>query len=254
MAKVGFLGTGEIAEAMVLGLLGDGHDILVSDRSKARAEKLGLNKEVVITDNQGVLSGSDIVVLCLLKDVAQNILPSLKFRDDHKVISVMVDVPYPNLSELCAPSTDISVTIPLPFISTGGCPLPCFPNEQAVSALWGDKNPAFAVVDEASFNAHFAATAMASVTFDQARVAANWLSTITNDPKNAEIYLSSLLGGFFSELPKDEGALVTALQSVSTEGGLNATLRAHMEDGGVLAQLEDGLDGFRDRLGLPSKS
>ena len=44
-----------------------------------------------------------------------------------------------------------------------------------------------------------------------------------------------------------------ALRALNTEGGLNQTLRQHMEQGGVLDDLTDGLDGFRARLGLPEK-
>ena len=64
----------------------------------------------------------------------------------------------------------------------------------------------------------------------------------------------AMLGGFFSGLPQDgDGRLDDALNALNTEGGLNQTLRKHMEQGGVLDDLTSGLDGFRGRLGLPSK-
>ncbi|UWQ16097.1 hypothetical protein K3556_15805 (plasmid) [Aliiroseovarius sp. M344] len=37
---------------------------------------------------------------------------------------------------------------------------------------------------------------------------------------------------------------------LGTEGGLNATLRAHMRDAGALGDLTDGLDALKPRLGL----
>ena len=45
-----------------------------------------------------------------------------------------------------------------------------------------------------------------------------------------------------------QGDLATALKSLSTDGGLNATLRDRMAPG--KATLHDGLTGFHARLGL----
>jgi pyrroline-5-carboxylate reductase len=254
MATVGFIGTGEIASAMVRGLTGQGHTILVSERGVAMAAQLAAFDGVEITDNQGVIDGSDIVVLCLLKDVAHDVLPSLNFRADQRVISVMVDVSLSALEALCTPVQAIEITIPLPFIATGGCPLPAYPSAVIVGELFGERNPVFAVNTEAGLNAHFAATAMASVAFSQAQRASEWLGELTGDPQAAEQYLVAMLGGFFGGLPQDgQGQLSAALRALNTEGGLNQTLRQHMEQGGVLDDLSDGLDGFRARLGLPEK-
>ena len=254
MATVGFIGTGEIASTMVRGLVGQGHAILVSERGVAMAAQLAVFDDVEITGNQGVIDGSDIVVLCLLKDVAHDVLPCLNFREDQRVISVMVDVSLPALEALCAPVPAIEITIPLPFLATGGCPVPAYPSDVIVGELFGERNPVFAVKTEAGLNAHFAATAMASVAFSQTQRASEWLGELTGDPQAAEQYLVAMLGGFFSGLPQDgQGQLSVALRALNTEGGLNQTLRQHMEQGGVLDDLTDGLDGFRARLGLPEK-
>jgi pyrroline-5-carboxylate reductase len=254
MANVGFIGTGEIAAAMVRGLTGQGHAIRVSERGSAMSAELAVFEDVEIAGNQGVIDGSDIVVLCLLRDVAHDVLPSLDFRADQRVISVMVDVSLSALEVLCAPVQAIEITIPLPFVATGGCPLPAFPSAVVVGELFSANNPVFAVKTEAGLNAHFAATAMASVAFSQAQRASEWLGELTGDTQAAEQYLVAMLGGFFSGLPQDgQGQLRAALMALNTEGGLNQTLRAHMEQGGVLDDLTDGLDGFRERLGLPEK-
>jgi pyrroline-5-carboxylate reductase len=255
MARIGFIGTGEIASAMVHGLTGQGHSMFVSERGAPMATKLSAFEDVQVADNQAVVDAVDIVVLCLLKNVAHDVLPSLNFRENHQVISVMVDVSLDALGDLCNPAQDIEITIPLPFVSAGECPLPVFPKAETVDALFGANNPVFAVKTEAGLSAHFAATAMASVAFSQANHAAEWLGKLTGDPKAAEQYLVAMLGGFFSGLPQDgDGRLTEALNALSTEGGLNQTLRQHMERGGVLDDLSAGLDGFRERLGLPPKS
>jgi pyrroline-5-carboxylate reductase len=254
MATVGFIGTGEIASAMVHGLTGHGHTILVSERNASISNVLSDFGDVNIASNQGVLDACDIVVLCLMKDVAHGVLPDLNFRKNHRVISVMVDVSFDALRGLCMPANQIEITIPLPPISVGGCPLPCYPADAIVNELFGAKNHVFTISSEVGLNAHFAATAMASSTLAQVGAGAKWLGDVTGDHEAAEAYLVSMLGGFLIGLPQDgKGRVAEALTALSTEGGLNATLRQHMSGRGVLNDLTDGLDGFRSRLGLPEK-
>jgi pyrroline-5-carboxylate reductase len=252
MARIGFIGTGEIAECMVRGLVGDGHEIYVSERNVERSCTLAAEfTEVAICDNQSVLDQSDYVCLCLMKDTALLVLPELNFRDDHKVISAMVDVGMDALPILCAPAENISITIPLPFITTGRCPLPVYPDTGAVQEVFGDKNIVLPVANEMALNAHFAASALASAMFVQMKTGSEWLGSVTGDKAAAEAYVIAMLGGFIGALPTDgKGRLDQALQALSTEGGLNATLRVHITDAGVLDALHSGLDNFKPRLGL----
>jgi pyrroline-5-carboxylate reductase len=140
--RVGFLGTGEITAAMVRGLQSQSHQILVSPRNAHVAASLAELPGVGIAPNDQVVAKSDVVLLCLLARVAGDVLPGLPFRADHTVISVMVDAPLAKLRPLCAPATDIAITIPLPPIAVGGCPLPVYPDTPVLHALFGDRNPA----------------------------------------------------------------------------------------------------------------
>ncbi len=245
--NVGFVGTGFIAAAMARGIAADGHRIRVSERSAKMAEQLaGEIDNLAIVPNAEVVAGSDVVVLCLLADVAREVLPALPFRADQSVVSVMADAPLDTLRNWCAPATDISITIPLPAIARGGTHLPVYPDAAAVAQLFGARNRVATVRDETALNAHFAATALCSSTLAQMRTARNWLAGITGDADAAESFVVSVLQGCM----RDAGdGIDNALAALATEGGLNATLRAHMaasED-----MLRDGLDGFRPRLNLP---
>lgn len=248
MAHLGFIGTGEITAAMVRGLAGQGHQILVSPRNAAMAAMLADEVEgVTITPNEEVVAGSDVVFLCLLARVAEEVLPTLPFRADQSVISVMVDAPLSRLRQLCAPATDIAITIPLPPIAQGGCPLPVYPASPALEALFGRKNQIIPVRDEAALSAHLAVSALCSPLLDQMLAAAAWLARHTGDAGGAETYVAAMIRSYLPEHP-EPGDLAAALQKLSTEGGLNATLRARMA--GANDHLRRGLDGFRKRLGL----
>jgi pyrroline-5-carboxylate reductase len=249
--KIGFLGTGGIAAPMVAALTGKGHDILVSERSAEVSARLADQfDEVTIAPNDRVVSDSEVVIACLMADVARAVLPGLPFRDVQKLISVMVDVSLDELRELAAPATDISITIPMPFIDKGGCPLPVYPDTGSVQALFGAENIILPVKGESALNAHFAASALSSVVLAEMVATADWLSGVTGDAPKAEAYVAALIAGYFRNMRFDgSGEVKTLLDALSTEGGLNASLRDRMT--GAREELTEGLDAFRPRLGLP---
>jgi pyrroline-5-carboxylate reductase len=249
--KIGVLGTGGIAAPMVKALAGKGHRILVSERSAEVSARLADQfDEVTIAPNDRVVAESEVIIACLMADVARAVLPDLPFRDGQKLISVMVDVSLDELSELAAPATDISITIPMPFIDKGGCPLPVYPDTGSVQALFGGENIILPVTSEAALNAHFAASALSSVVLAEMVTTADWLSGVTGDAPKAEAYVAALIAGYFKGMAFDgSGEVKGLLDALSTEGGLNATLRDHMA--GSRETLLEGLDAFRPRLGLP---
>lgn len=249
MARIGFLGTGEITAAMVRGLAGRGHSILVSPRNAAVAAALAADlPEVTVAPNEQVVAGSDVVFLCLLARVADEVLPGLPFRADQTVISVMVDAPLARLRRLCAPATGIAITIPLPPIARGGCPLPVYPASPVLEALFGDRNLILPQPTEAALGAHLGVSALCSPVLDQLLAAADWLAGFTGNPAAAEAYVAAMIRGYLPERAEG-GDLADALRKLSTEGGLNATLRAAMAP--AKDSLRNGLDAFRPRLGLP---
>jgi pyrroline-5-carboxylate reductase len=250
--RVGFIGTGEIAAAMVRGLKSRGHIILVSPRNAAMAATLAAEiPEVKVAPNEEVVEGSDVVFLCLLARVAEEVVPRLPFRAGQTVISVMVDAPLTRLHRLCAPATDIAITIPLPPIAEGGCPLPVYPASPALDMLFGARNLVLPQPSEAALNAHLGVSALCSPILDQMLTAADWLAGFTGNRDAAQAYVALMIRGYLSEHPAPDD-LPDALHKLSTEGGLNATLRAAMspaKDG-----LTRGLNGFRARLGLEEET
>lgn len=249
--RLGFLGTGEITAAMVRGLAGRGHEVLVSPRNADRAAALAAEfAEVTVAPNDQVVAGSDVVFLCLLAKVAREVLSGLPFRAGQSVISVMVDAPLSMLRPLCAPATDIAITIPLPPIARGGCPLPVYPASPALAAIFGDRNLVIPLNDEAALAAHIGTSALCATQLDQIVTAADWLAGFTGNRNAAESYVAAMIRAYLPERPKG-GELPEALRMLSTEGGFNATLRAAMAPS--REDLRRALDGFRKRLGLPEK-
>ena len=249
--RLGFLGTGEITAAMVRGLQGQDHQILVSPRNATVAAALAELPGVSIAPNEDVVANSDVVFLCLLARVALKVLPTLPFRADHTIISVMVDAPLAKLRAVCAPATDIAITIPLPPIAKGGCPLPVYPASPVLDQLYGARNLVLPQPSEEALNAHLGASALCSPILDQLLTATDWLASHTGNPAAGEAYIATMIRAYLPERAK-EGDLAAALKSLSTEGGLNATLRAAMAP--AKDRLKLGLNRFHTRLGLKDKT
>ena len=248
--KIGFIGTGAIASAMVKALAGQGHEMLVSERSQGASQALAsAYADVTRATNEDIAASADVLFLCLMAATAREVLPTLTFRPGQALISVMVDVDLAALQSFAPEASSIDITIPLPQIETGGCPLPCYPNADLVGQIFGPANPAFAVKDARALNAHFAASALMSTTLDQVATGAAWLTEFTGDRQAAELYIGKMLGGALNSLGT-EASTADMLEELSTEGGLNATLKAHLRANGAPEALTEGLDGLKGRLGL----
>lgn len=256
MARVGFIGTGEIASAMIETIAGDGHEITVSRRSEkvsARLERAypGLRR----AGNQEVLDASDIVVLSLLADTARRELPDLTFREDQAVISVIAGMSLDELARACAPASDLCVAIPLPPLPLGGTPLAAYPASGALAEIFGRHATIHACPSEEALNAHFAATGLLLPLLDQIDVGATWLAGFTGDREAAAGYLAGLLGGYCRMLTAPAAPDLERMRAgLGTEGGLNYTLSKALADNGTPAALRQGLDGLRARLGLPAET
>lgn len=250
--RLGFLGTGDLAATLVRGLKGQDHQILVSPRNARVAAALAQETPgLTVASNEEVVAGSDVVFLCLMARVADAVLPGLPFRAEQTILSMMVDAPLAKLRRLCAPATDIAIAIGSPAIAQGGCPVPVYPASPVFNDLYGARNLVLPQPSEAALNAHLGASAICSPILDQLLAATDWLTAHTGNPVASEAYVTGLIRACLPDHTAG-GEIAATLQSLSTEGGLNATLRAAMQpakDG-----LRNGLDGFHARLGLNDKT
>ena len=252
--NVGFIGTGEIAEALIEGITGQGHKIYVSNRSNLRSQRLSKEySDVIACENDEVCSSSDIILICLMASVARNILPKLSLRSDHQIISVMANINRHELKSYCPPAKNICITIPLPFVAKGGCPLPVYPHSDALSVLYGTNNSIIVLESPDHIAPHFVISATLSPVFSLFDLASKWLGSKTGNELQSEIYLTHLFKGYLDFMPDNERERFTAaLHSLSTEGGLNSTLKAYMQERGTYSALSDGLTLLEKRLGIKS--
>lgn len=236
--RIGVIGTGTIASAVVQGIAGDGHTITVSRRSAANAARLeAAYASVSVADNQQVLDQSDVVFIGLMPDVAPAVLGALRFRADQQVISFMADVPLAALAPMVAPAAQVSVMIPFPAIATGGSVIMTLGEAATIHSLFGARNDIFALASQQELGAFVCAQAVLSPAVKMVQDAAGWLGARVSDPQEAERFLrllvaSGLMGGTCDQ----------TLAALDTPGGYNQRLREHMVDSGCSDALRRGLD------------
>lgn len=250
MSRIGFIGTGHIAAPMVRFLTARGHDIVVSGRSATIAQDLAQTHGVAVADNQAVVDASEIVFLCLRPDVAEQVVAPLIFKVHQQVVSVMAGIPLRQIGVLCAPATDITVTIPLGYLEKGGCPLAACPKADVLKFLFEPENPVFEVPDETALNMHFAVCAFVPGLLDLMASASGWLAEQTGDPDQAARYTRQLVTGFLAALP-DEGSdlLPAERDALATQGTLSLQMTEGLRKGCAHTALKDTLQAIGDRLG-----
>ncbi|MCK0101450.1 NAD(P)-binding domain-containing protein [Pseudohalocynthiibacter sp. F2068] len=248
--RIGVVGTGTIASAMVDGIAADGHEITVSERGRKHAARLAsAYSNVTVADNQTVIDNSDVVILGLMADVAPGIMNSLKFRPDQIVVSAMAGVKHDQLVKMVKPAKEATTAIPFPAIAKGGSPLLVFPRLSTVETLFGERNHIVNLSDEAKLDAYMAAQAVLSPIVKLLEETTNWLADRTGSRADAEQFLRALIGGsLMSQSSEDSNVFTAMLEELNTPGGFNAELRELFVEKGVMKTLHAGLAQLEDRL------
>jgi pyrroline-5-carboxylate reductase len=233
--RLGVLGTGTIAEAVVRGLAPDGHQITVSERSAVRAARLaGEFANVTVARNQGVVVESEVVFLGLMAEQAAEVLGGLRFRADQRVVSFMAGMAIEEVSVLVAPARAVAVMLPYPGIAQGGSPILALGEVGVIEALFAPANTVYRLRDAVELEAYLCAQAVLSPAVQMVGVAAEWLG---GETAQGEAFLRHLVGSSLMSVECQ-----SMLAALDTAGGYNQRLRQHMEAAGMREALRDGLD------------
>lgn len=242
--KIGVIGTGTIASAVIAGIAKNAHEITVSTRNAENARRLADTfANVSVAENQQVIDSSDLIFLGTTAEVAPSVLNNLTFRPDQTVISFMVGLSVAQIQELIAPAVFDATMIPFPSIAKGNSPILTCPGSDLVETLFGSTNSVFAFDTPEQMEVYLTVQAVLSPALKLIDTAAEWMSARSDDPEGADRFLRLLVGGTLNS-----GPVSAAIADLNTPGGLNATLREHLAEHGGYAALRDGLDMLEQRL------
>lgn len=181
--KLGFIGTGKIAAAVIEGFCTAAIEelaIYLSPRNEAESKQLA-HKYAGVTrmeSNQQVVDQADIIFIAVRPALAETVLRELQFSDHHTVVSFIPFLKLAALSNAIAPATTACRAIPLPSVAAHQCPIPIFPPTPAITKLFSHISQPLEVNDEQQLHTLWTLTGLISPYYDMLRALSNW--TIEN--------------------------------------------------------------------------
>jgi pyrroline-5-carboxylate reductase len=243
--RLGFIGTGTIAAAMVRGLKGSSLQdwpILLSPRSPDVARSLAreFSGVEVAADNQAVIDGVDMVILAVRPQVAESVLQGLQFREEQDVVSLIAATPASRITDWTG-ATRVCRAIPLPFVEDRRDVTPIFPPHPAAMQLFDVLGRALPVRDQADFDIYAALSALMETYFAVVGTAAGWASGQGLPERDARLYLSGLFQNLGIILNNSQRTLPELRADHSTPGGLNEQVASDFKTHGGTAALAQAL-------------
>lgn len=249
----GVLGVGSIAASIVVGLCDEAPDppaVWLSPRNAERAADLAHRFPTVrvSASNQDVIDSSDVVLLCLLPDQADDVLRSLEFRDGQSVVSAMAGVSVGHLETLVSPATDIARSVPVPAVAARGSTTPVHPATLAAVELYDLLGGTMPIADEMTYESLSVASATVAAHFDYLHAVAGWLEDRGVPPAHARRYVADHFAALAPELARSDIDFAALAATHSTKGGLNEQFARHMQAAGTPEAVRNGLDALLARI------
>ncbi|GLS34134.1 pyrroline-5-carboxylate reductase [Mesorhizobium albiziae] len=252
--KLGFIGTGALASAIVTGLKsapGDHTPVLLSPRNEEIAAGLAARYPDVrvAPDNQTVLDNCDTVMLAVRPQIAHDVLAQLRFRRDHHVVSLIATLSREEVAALIAPVERVTKALPMPMVaSRQGATIIC-PPDPAIAALFGKLGKVIEVEDAAEFDALSVATATFATYFKYLDTLHAWLKNHGVADAKARDYVAALFKALGSapETMPDAGFTLLA-EDYATRGGINEQVLRELTARGLFDAFAESLDGVHRRI------
>jgi len=254
--KIGILGTGIIASAVVTGfcLKKTGHEFFLSPRNAGRAAALAaeFSEATVCSSNQEVVDSSEWVFICLhKKDFGA--LDELKFRRDLKIANISAEMKLPDLRNTIGETELLAHVIPLPFIMKGFGPLVVYPEIAEAGELFAPVSDVYYAHSQTDVQTLQIVTGLMS--------AYNLLlSEIVkfSDEQGLEHDVSvSFLCSLFGSLNKRAAGIpncdLIELAYEMTPGGYNEQAMRELSGNGAIEAWRTALDGLLSRMKESSK-
>ena len=254
LPKVGILGVGVIAEALTTGLCGFGDrraKIVLSPRNEEISARLALTfpDVTVAVHNQAVVDDSEIVVLAMRPQVAEEVLGALRFRPDQQILSLVATFSVRQLLSLVAPAVAISRAVPLPPVAERQGPLALYTQSTEVMRLLDGLGRLIRIEDEKELDLASAVTSLMGTYFGMAGAVDQWLTAQGFEPAGSRALVSELffhLSSAAKTRPMESYSKLSA--DYSTPGGLNEHAWRELQAAGWADQIKSALDLILDRI------
>lgn len=254
LSRLGFIGVGAIAEALITGLCAGGEqrgNFLLSPRnarlSHGLAERFPFVK--VAAENQAVVDGSDIVFLAVTPQVTDDVLRALKFRQDQRIVSLIATYDTERLRPLVAPVTSITRVAPIPSVARRLGPMILYPPTPEIVALLDGLGQLVQVQNESDLDALWAVTGIMAPYFGYLDAIASWLGRQNVPQSQARPFVAALFEALSVTAVDHAADGFDALRAAhTTPGGLNEQAYRELRAAGWMDLISRSLDLVQARM------
>jgi pyrroline-5-carboxylate reductase len=252
LPRLGFVGVGTIAAALITGMCAAGEQratFLLSPRNADIAKRLAERYSFVkvAADNQGVVDGSDIVFLAVRPQVAADVLGTLKFRPDQRLVSLIATFDLARLGPLVAPATTIARVAPLPTVAQRLGPVTLYPAIPEIAALLQGLGQLIQPQNEADLDALWSVTGLMGSYFGLLDEIVGWLAR--RDLAQSREFVASMFGALaVTATQRPEDSFARLVSDHSTPGGLNEQAYRELKAASWTTMVSQALDLVHARV------
>ena len=254
--KIGFIGTGKIASAVITGIFEStlaNKKIIISSRNKEISKRLKkkYNSIKIAKNNQEILNSSDWIFLSITPIVGNKIIKNLKFKSNQTIISLISSITLSQLKRMIKINAKIIRAIPLPPISLRKGPVPICPPNKKVKEFFNKIGTTIEIKNEKKSINFWSISAMMAPYYELLRVMINWLVKKGIKRADAQKHITSLFLALsedaFVNSKKDLKYLVKDSQ---TPNGLNEQSIRELTKLGFYKKLEKTLNSLHKKLDI----
>ena len=252
--KLGFIGTGKIAESVITGICSSKIlfiKILISPRNKSIANKLRkkFKKVIIAKNNQEIVDNCNWIFLSVTPSVGKKIIKEIRFKSTQMIISFISTINLVQLKEMIKVNAKIVRAIPLPPISLKKGPIPIYPPNTKVKNFFNKIGTTIEIKDEMSSINFWSTSGVMASFYELLRVMTDWLVKNGIRRRDAQKYITSLF------LALSEDAVVNSkldlkhlVKESQTPKGLNEQVLKELSKAGFYRSLEKTLYSIKKRL------
>ena len=224
--KLGFIGTGQISKAVILGILKSKikfSKIYISKRNIKVSKYLNrLSKKIIILkDNQKIIDLSNWIFLAITPNVGNKILKNLKFKKKQTIISFISTIKMKDLKKFIKVKATIVRAIPLPPISIKKGPVPIFPPNKNVKNFFNHLGTTVEIKNENLSLNFWTTSSMMAPFYEILNTLSAWLIKKGVKKESAQKYIASLFLALSEDSIKKSNNLKKLVKNSQTPKGLN---------------------------------
>ncbi len=258
--KIGFIGTGEITRAIVLGLNKASYpyeEILLSRRNADISARLARDcaRIRVSDDNQEIADSVDLLFLAVRPQIAEDVLSQLQFRADLRIASLIATLTHDKLRQWVGPGPILTRSVPLPFVAEGRGVTAIYPANAEMEDLYGHLGAVVVARDVDELDALTIPSAAMGTYFGILQTLQQYLEQKGVSECNARTYIAGIFFGLANTAMEDDERSFAQLRvDHSTPGGLNQQMHEVFDGQGGSDALAKALDSVYARIRSAGKA